>query len=52
MYSMDLLVLSWILFNYVDYCTIMFISVLTWLYTVVYSAGGLVTKNERSYSAG
>ena len=52
MHSMDLLVLSWILLNYVDYCTIMFISLLTWLYTVVYSAGGLATKNERSYSAG
>ena len=49
---MDLLVLSWILLNPIDYCTIMFISLLTLLCTVVYSAGGLETKNERSYSAG
>ena len=49
---MILLDLLWILLNLVDYCTIMFTSLLTWLYTVVYSAGGLETTNERSYSAG
>ena len=48
---MDLLDLLWILLNLVDYWTIMFTSLLTWLYTVVYSAGGLETTNERSYSA-